>query len=27
MPSSLAGFKPSDEVKLTVIKGGVPNEK
>ena len=27
MPSGLAGFKPSDEVKLTVIKGGVPNEK
>lgn len=27
IPSSLAGFKPSDEVKLTVIKGGVPNEK
>ena len=27
MPTSLVGFKPSDEVKLTVIKGGVPNEK
>jgi len=27
MPASLAGFKPSDEIKLTVIKGGVPNEK
>lgn len=27
MPASLAGFKPSDEVKLTVIKRGVPNEK
>jgi len=27
MPASFAGFKPSDEVKLTVIKGGVPNEK
>ena len=27
MPASLVGFKPSDEVKLTVIKGGVPNEK
>ncbi len=27
VPTSLAGFKPSDEVKLTVIKGGVPNEK
>jgi len=27
MPTSLIGFKPSDEVKLTVIKGGVPNEK
>ena len=27
IPASLSGFKPSDEVKLTVIKGGVPNEK
>jgi len=27
MPPSLSGFKPSDEIKLTVIKGGVPNEK
>jgi len=27
VPASFAGFKPSDEVKLTVIKGGVPNEK
>jgi hypothetical protein len=27
MPPTFAGFKPSDEVKLTVIKGGVPNEK
>jgi len=27
VPASLVGFKPSDEVKLTVIKGGVPNEK
>jgi len=27
MPAGLAGFKPPDEVKLTVIKGGVPNEK
>ena len=27
MPASLSGFKPSDEVKLTVIKGGVPNER
>jgi len=27
MPASFAGFKPSDEIKLTVIKGGVPNEK
>ena len=27
MPPSFSGFKPSDEVKLTVIKGGVPNEK
>ena len=26
-PAGLIGFKPSDEVKLTVIKGGVPNEK
>jgi anti-sigma factor RsiW len=25
--ANLAGFKPTDEVKLTVIKGGVPNEK
>ena len=24
---SLTGFKPTEEVKLTVIKGGVPNEK
>lgn len=24
---SLAGFKPTEEVKLTVIKGGSPNEK
>lgn len=24
---SLTGFKPTDEVKLTVIKGGFPNEK
>ncbi|HKU72490.1 MAG TPA: hypothetical protein VJR02_01095 [Pyrinomonadaceae bacterium] len=27
MPTSLVGFKPSDEIKLTVIKGGVPNER
>ena len=27
MPASLVGFKPPDEIKLTVIKGGVPNEK
>lgn len=27
MPASLNGFKPTDEVKLTVIKGGIPNEK
>jgi hypothetical protein len=27
MPPSLSGFKPSDEIKLTVIKGGIPNEK
>ncbi|HET6979649.1 MAG TPA: hypothetical protein VFI24_25175 [Pyrinomonadaceae bacterium] len=26
-PASLSGFKPPDEIKLTVIKGGVPNEK
>lgn len=26
-PINLTGFKPTDEVKLTVIKGGVPNEK
>lgn len=26
-PIDLNGFKPTDEVKLTVIKGGVPNEK
>ena len=26
-PSVLIGFKPLDEVKLTVIKGGSPNEK
>lgn len=26
-PINLNGFKPTDEVKLTVIKGGVPNEK
>ena len=25
--ANLTGFKPTDEVKLTVIKGGVPNEK
>ena len=27
VPASLSGFKPPEEVKLTVIKGGVPNEK
>jgi hypothetical protein len=27
IPLTLSGFKPSDEIKLTVIKGGVPNEK
>ena len=27
MPLSLSGFKPPDEIKLTVLKGGVPNEK
>jgi hypothetical protein len=26
-PPALIGFKPLDEVKLTVIKGGSPNEK
>jgi hypothetical protein len=26
-PLSLAGFKPPDEIKLTVIKGGSPDEK
>ena len=26
-PATLAGFKPADEVKLTVIKGGSANEK
>ena len=25
--ANLAGFKPTDEVKLTVIKGGIPNER
>lgn len=27
VPASLNGFKPTDEIKLTVIKGGSPNEK
>ena len=27
IPAALIGFKPSDEVKLTVIKGGFQNEK
>ena len=27
LPINLNGFKPTDEVKLTVIKGGIPNEK
>ncbi len=27
IPPGLSGFKPSEEIKLTVIKGGVPNEK
>jgi anti-sigma factor RsiW len=27
LPADLAGFKPNEEVKLTVIKGGAPNEK
>ena len=27
VPATLTGFKPTEEIKLTVIKGGVPNEK
>lgn len=27
IPPTLTGFKPTEEIKLTVIKGGVPNEK
>lgn len=27
IPVTLVGFKPTDEIKLTVIKGGSPNEK
>ena len=27
IPPSLTGFKPTEEIKLTVIKGGFPNEK
>ena len=27
IPATLTGFKPTEEIKLTVIKGGVPNEK
>ena len=27
LPINLNGFKPTDEIKLTVIKGGIPNEK
>jgi hypothetical protein len=27
IPPSLTGFKPAEEVKFTVIKGGSPNEK
>jgi len=27
IPASLSGFKPTDQVKLTVIKGGSSNEK
>ena len=27
VPASLTGFKPTEEIKLTVIKGGAPNEK
>ena len=26
-PINLDGFKPTDEIKFTVIKGGIPNEK
>jgi hypothetical protein len=26
-PASLAGFKPTEDVKLVVIKGGAPYEK
>lgn len=27
IPVTLSGFKPTEEIKLTVIKGGSPNEK
>jgi hypothetical protein len=27
IPSSLVGFKPLEEIKLTVIKGGTGNDK
>ncbi len=27
IPASLTGFKPAEEIKFTVIKGGSPNEK
>jgi hypothetical protein len=27
IPATLSGFKPTEEIKLTVIKGGSPNEK
>lgn len=27
IPASLTGFKPTEQIKLTVIKGGVPNEQ
>lgn len=27
IPATLTGFKPTEEIKLTVIKGGAPNEK
>lgn len=27
IPAGFSGFKPTDEVKFTVIKGGAPNEK
>jgi hypothetical protein len=27
IPASLTGFKPAEEIKFTIIKGGSPNEK